>query len=220
MQRARLWPLAGFSVAFSYVEAAVVVYLRRVLGVTDIIRDVPPLDTVIAATEIAREAATLVVLLAAGWAAGRNLQTRLGFAFFTFGLWDIFYYVWLRVLLDWPVSFLDPDLLFLIPIPWWGPVLSPLLVALLAMIGGARAVAADDRGWVVRPRALEWGILAAGTLAVLYSFMADALAILPATAEELNRLRPGRFNWPIYLAGLAFMSWSVLRATRGRPAPA
>ena len=49
---------------------------------------------------------------------------------------------------------------------------------------------------------------------MLYSFMADALAALPADAETLNRLRPTAFNWPVYLAGLALMTWSVWRLFR------
>jgi hypothetical protein len=206
-----LWPVSGFAVAFAYVEAAIVVYLRRVLGVEDIIHDVPVFDPFIAATELGREAATLLLLLAAGWAAGRSLQSRLGFAFFAFGLWDIFYYVWLKVLLDWPASLLDPDILFLIPLPWWGPVLSPVLIAILCAIAGALAVAGEDRGKRIRPTPLQWTLLGAGTIVVLCAFMADAIAALPATAEELNRLRPRAFRWGLYLPGLAAMAWGILR---------
>ncbi len=213
MQGYRLWWAGVFAAAFAFVESAIVVYLRAVLDVEDLIRDVPPLDPFITATELGREVATLVLLAAAGWAIGRNLQTRLGFSFFVFGLWDIFYYVWLKVVLGWPDSLLDPDILFLIPLPWWGPVLSPLLIALLCVFGGVFAVICDERGKQVRPRAWEWVALAVGVLLVLYAFMADAIAILPATAEELNRLRPSAFRWPAYLAGLAAMAWPVLRAT-------
>ncbi len=212
-QSLKLWPLSGFAVSFAYVEAAVVVYLRIVVGVEDIVRDVSTYDAFIAATELGREAATLLLLLAAGWAAGRNLQSRLGFALFTFGLWDIFYYIWLKVLLGWPRSLLDTDILFLIPLPWWGPVLSPVLIALLCMAGGAFAVVRDERGESVRPTTVEWISIGAGILIVLGAFMADALASLPATAEDLNRLRPGPFRWGVYLPGLAAMSWGVLRST-------
>jgi len=76
------------------------------------------------------------MLLSIGWIAGNMFQSRVAFAFITFGLWDIFYYIWLRVFIGWPQSILEPDLLFLIPLPWWGPVLSPVLIALLMVIGG------------------------------------------------------------------------------------
>jgi hypothetical protein len=212
VQKERLLPLAAFAVAMAYVEAAVVVYLRRALGVADILSDVPPYDPAIALTEIAREAATLIMLLAAGWAAGRTRQSRLGLAFFAFGIWDVLYYAWLRLLIGWPGSLLDWDLLFLIPLPWWGPVLSPLLIALLCAAGGALAVVADNRRCGARAGAGEWAALTAGVLAVLYAFMADALAALPATPEELNALKPSSFRWPIYLAGLAAMTWALARA--------
>jgi hypothetical protein len=220
VQRDRLVPLAAFAAAMAYAEAAVVVYLRRALGVVDILSDVPPYDPAIALTEIAREAATLVMLLAAGWVAGRTRQTRIGFAFYAFGLWDILYYVWLRLLIGWPASLFAWDLLFLIPLPWWGPVLSPVLIALLCTAGGALAVVAEDRSVRARAGPRERAAVAAGGLAVLYAFMADALAALPAAPEELNALKPSRFPWPIYLAGLAAMTWAVARAVwlplRGR----
>ena len=218
IQSLKLWPLSGLAIAFAYVEAAAVVYLRVVVGVEDLVRDVSTYDPSIAATELGREAATLLLLLAAGWAAGRNLQSRLGFAFYTFGIWDIFYYLWLKVLLDWPRSLLDTDILFLIPLPWWGPVLSPVLIALLCMAGGSFAVIRDGRGDNVRLTLAEWVSVVVGTLLVLGAFMADALVLLPATAEDLNRLRPGPFRWGVDLPGRAAMSWGVLRATwpRGR----
>ena len=214
MQIRNLRWVALFALAMAYLEAATVVYLRRVFGVTDLVRDVSSLDPLIARVELGRELATLLMILAVGWAAGKSRQSRLGFAFFAFGLWDILYYAWLKVFLDWPDSLLAPDILFLVPLPWWGPVLSPVLVALLCMAGGALAVRADDLGRALRPGLPEWLAALAGAAAVLYAFMADALAALPADAETLNRLRPTPFRWPVYLAGLALMTWSVWRMNR------
>jgi hypothetical protein len=216
-QIGKLGWVALFALAMAYVEAASVVYLRRIYGITDLIRDVAPYDRALSPVELGREAATLVMLAAVGWAVGRTWPSRAGFAFFAFGAWDIFYYVWLRLLIGWPASLLDPDILFLIPLPWWGPVLSPILIALLAVAGGAAAIAREDRGRAIRLGIPEWASLGLGALAVLYAFMADAIAILPASAEALSDLRPTPFKWPIYLAGLALMTWGVFRATRTRP---
>ncbi len=206
--------VAVFAAAMAYVEAAAVVYLRRILGVTDLIRDMAPFDPQIARVEVGRELATLIMIAALGWALGRSWQARWGFACYAFGLWDIFYYVWLRVLLGWPGSLLEPDVLFLIPLPWWGPVLSPLLIALLAAAGGALAVRIDDRGWAIRPGPARWAAFLAGTFTVLYAFMVDAIAALPASAEELGRLKPTAFLWPVYLSGFALMVWAVFSALR------
>jgi hypothetical protein len=216
MQTRKLRWVAFFAVAMAYLEAATVVYLRRVFGITDLIRDSSPLDPLLAKVELGREMATLAMILAVGWAVGKSRQSRLGFAFFAFGTWDILYYAWLRIFLGWPDSILSYDILFLVPLPWWGPVLSPVLVAILCMIGGALAVRAEDRGQILRPRVPEWITGAAGASVVLYSFMADALSALPADAETLNRLRPTPFHWPVFLAGWSLMTWSVWRTVRPR----
>src|SRR5665647_1214847 len=80
--------------------------------------------------EQAREAATMVMLLGVGYLAGRTWWQRLAFWLFAFGVWDIFYYVWLWVLLRWPSSPGTRDLLFLIPREWWAPVWQPVLASL------------------------------------------------------------------------------------------
>ena len=214
MNHRRFGWVALYALAMAYAEAAVVVYLRRVLGVVDLMRDVAIYDARIAAIEIGREAATLAMLLAVGFVAGRSRQARLGFALFAFGTWDILYYVWLKVLLGWPDSLLTQDVLFLIPLPWWGPVLAPVLVALLLLTLGALLVVRDDGGRPVRLGRSGWGALLAGALLILYAFMADALRALPADAEQLSRLKPGPFNWAVYIAGIVALAFSVRRATR------
>ena len=214
MQTRKLAWIGVFALAMAFVEAAVVVYLRRVLGVVDLLRDVAVYDPAIAMTEIGREAATLLMLLAVGFATGRSLQSRIGFALFAFGIWDILYYVWLKVLLGWPGSLLTEDVLFLIPVPWWGPVLAPVLIALLSTASGLLVVARDESGRALRLGRIEWTALLAGMAVVLYTFMADAIRALPASAEELSRLKPTAFLWPTYVAGLAVMVFALWRAAR------
>ena len=93
----KIFWISVFSIAMAYLEAAVVVYLRRVYGINDLILQVPPFDIQIAVIEVGRELTTLVMLVCIGWIAGETLPSRVGFTFITFGLWDIFYYIWLRV---------------------------------------------------------------------------------------------------------------------------
>ena len=207
-----LW-VGLFAVAFAYLEAAVVVYLRQMYGIHDLLRDIPAFDSMIAFVEVGREFSTLIMLLSVGWAAGRSLQTRLGFAFFAFGLWDIFYYIWLKLFINWPESLLTTDVLFLLPLPWWGPVIGPVLIAVLMVIGGSLAVIADDRGQAVRFSAIKGILLIEGIMVLLYSFMENSLAALPADVDTLSRLRPSTFNWPLYLIGLIVAWYMVLRAT-------
>ena len=207
----RLVPVALFAVAFACAEAAVVLYLRRLVGVVEPWLDPGIFDPTIAVIEVAREAATLMMLAALGWACGRNAQTRVAFFAVAFGLWDILYYVWLKLFLGWPASILTPDILFLIPLPWWGPVLTPVLIALLFVAAGSATIALDERGGVVRPRAADWVLAACGMVAVLYAFMADAIAVLPASAETLSGVRPKGFLWAPYAAGLGLMTIGIVR---------
>ena len=216
MASRRLVWVGVFALAMAFVEAAVVVYLRRVLGVVDLMRDVPVFDAAITRIEIGREAATLLMLLAVGLAAGRAPASRLGFALYAFGLWDILYYAWLKVLIGWPASFLTVDVLFLIPLPWWGPVLAPVLIACVSTAFGAVLVVRGESGRVGRPgRAAATGLVA-GTGLVLHAFMVDAIRALPAGAEALARLKPGPFNWLEYTVGLLAMGVSLWRIARPR----
>lgn len=212
MQRSKLWWVGLFAIVMAYVESAVVVYLRRLYHIDDIATDIPVLEPDIAAIEIGREAATLVMLLAVGWLAGRNLQSRIGLAFFAFGVWDIFYYFWLWVFIGWPDSLFNPDLLFLIPLPWWGPVLSPVLIALLMIVGGIVAVMNDNGGFTVKIQAQDIGILVLGVLIVLYTFMADGLAAMPIGPDRFHEVEPSTFQWPIYGIGFALMCGAVWRS--------
>jgi hypothetical protein len=117
-----------FSVAFAWIEAASVIYLRTLVD-----RIVPyqtnPLPAFhgLGNVEYVREAATLVMLLCVGWLAGRSRRTRIAYTLLAFGIWDILYYVFLKVNIDWPTTLLDWDILFLIPLPWWSPVLARIV---------------------------------------------------------------------------------------------
>lgn len=200
-----------FSIAMAYLEAVIVVYLRRLFGISDLIIQVPPFDQQIAAIEFGRELATLIMLLAIGWIAGHNIQSRLSFSVISFGVWDIFYYLWLKVFIGWPYTIFDPDLLFLIPLPWWGPVLSPVLISILMVIGGVAILWKNENRVSIHFSLSFWIPLISGVLLMLYSFMADAIQMLPASTAALNDLRPTQFNWPVYLLGLGLAFVSVLQ---------
>ena len=109
MQAKKLCWVGLFAVAMAYIESAVAVYIRRIYGISDLLLDIPPFDPVLAPIEIGRELATLVMLLAVGWAVGKSLQSQISFTFISFGVWDIFYYIWLRLFIGWPNSLFSPD---------------------------------------------------------------------------------------------------------------
>ncbi len=133
--------LSAFAIAMGYLEAVVVVYIRKILGIVptpeqltaETIEQVP--DWLIA-SEQSREAATIIMLVALAWLVGRTGAQKLGVFLFAFGVWDIFYYVSLKALIDWPASLATWDCLFLIPQPWYAPVWLPVVISLgMIMVG-------------------------------------------------------------------------------------
>ncbi len=157
--------VAVWAIAFALVEAMVVFYLRKLFGLQYHL-DFTPADfhfpRAYLPYEQAREAATMVMLLAVGYLAGRTWWQRFAYWLLAFGVWDIFYYVWLWVLLGWPSSPGDRDLLFLIPAEWWAPVWQPVLASMRVRRGRRDhpredAAQPDARGAVARPADLRRG---------------------------------------------------------------
>jgi hypothetical protein len=211
----KLWWMALFAIAMAYFESAVVVYLRRLYDINDLMVSKPWLDSQIGTIEVGREAASLLMLLAVGWIAGHKLQSRVAYSFFAFGLWDIFYYIFLKVFIGWPNSVMDPDILFYIPLPWWGPVLAPVLISALMIVTGACVMIKAYKGIPFHVGPIEWVLLSAGVLFMLYAFMADAMKALPADAMTLGLLRPTQFNWLVFGIGYglaAIFAWRTIKA--------
>jgi hypothetical protein len=189
-------------------EAVVVAYLRALLQITD--RHVA-LGSYIP-LEVGREAATIVMLVAVGWLAGRKGLERWAYGLFAFGLWDIWYYIWLKVLIGWPETLLDWDILFLIPVRWWGPVLSPVLIASLICLVAVLAVIRLERGERLRISPLKVGLVTLGSLLALYIFISDSLHALLAGRPDWDTLRPVPFQWPLFVAALVLMAVPSLMA--------
>ncbi len=125
---------ALFALAFGFVEAAVVVYLRVVTGLLsggapEILAGLPARMIFV---ELFREGATLIMLLGVALLSAPKARERAAVFLWTFAFWDIFYYIWLRLTIGWPGSLTTPDVLFLLPVPWLAQVWFPLLVSLLA----------------------------------------------------------------------------------------
>jgi hypothetical protein len=215
-----------FGVSFGCVEAAVVVYLRALYqplhqrlypdsGPHDLFPLIPP-ERLRAeqpelapylATELVREAATLFMLVAVGLAVARNARQWLAAFAIAFGLWDLFYYVFLNVLLGWPDSLLTWDLLFLLPVPWAAPVLAPALIALSLVGGGTLVLRQEYAGRPFRLVRWNWGLLVGGGLVVITAFCWDFRNTLTGGV-------PQRFNWPLFALGEAVGLAGFLHACR------
>lgn len=205
----RFIPLTIFAVAFALVEAAVVVYLRQLFYPEGFSFPLKPIAPDILKVEMFREAATLAMLGAAGAMAGKNGWQKFAFFIYAFGLWDIFYYVWLKVFLNWPESFLTPDLLFLVPVIWWGPVLAPMIVAASLCAASVAIVYLRERGRVFAASAPDIALLCIGAALILYTFMIDA-PLIEAGKE------PPDYRWWLFFTG-EIIGWIafVRMITRG-----
>src|SRR4051812_23726680 len=138
----RRWTIVAiYAIAMAWVESAVVFYLRTMIDRIDPYQPDPlvPVLHGMGKAELIRELSTIIMLGTVGMLAGRNFKSRAGFFVIAFGIWDIFYYVFLKVMTGWPNSLFDWDLLFLIPLPWWGPVWSPVAISLLMIAWGTWA---------------------------------------------------------------------------------
>jgi hypothetical protein len=208
--RVRALVVAGFAVAMAYLESAVVVYLQRALGITpDQLFPLGGPDMVgdLAAIEAGREGATMVMLATVGILAGRRWLDRLAWVAVAFGIWDIGYYFWLWVFLGWPHGPGTWDVLFLIPVPWTGPVWAPIAVS-AALIGfGLAAVRIGQDGAPLRVRRLDLALGLVGGVVVVVSFTMDAGRIKSGGL-------PGWYPWPVFWAGMALAAAGATDALR------
>lgn len=140
-----------FSIAFAFVESSVVVYLRHLIGASyseidqgRVLLLLPGIaflepktafniitNSQLLNVEMTREAFTLIMLASVALLAARNVKAVFAYFFLAFGIWDIFYYVFLKLTIDWPKSFTDLDIFFLLPVPWIGPVFVPIIISSL-----------------------------------------------------------------------------------------
>src|SRR3954464_11817445 len=177
-----------FAIAMAWVEAASVFYIRALVDRIEPYQADPlPINGALGHVELWREAATLVMIAALGMLAGRTWRRRAGYAALAFGAWDIFYYVFLRMMSGWPETLLDWDILFLLPLPWWGPVLAPVSIALVMLVWGTLATQSGDGATDAR-----WGGGAgwAGIVLALAVFMIDAWRALPGGREAVLQVLP------------------------------
>jgi len=227
--RRTLLAIALLGIAFGYVEAAVVVYLRTICE--PVRRDVfsqehhdavfpllqlkhldeaGPEYTRALWTEAGRELATMTILAAIALLVARNFQQWLAGFMIAFGIWDIFYYVFLKLLIDWPESLLTWDILFLIPAPWVGPVIAPLLIAVSMIAAGAAILWRESVGRPIRFGKLHWGTIFAGGLIVIVAFCWD---FRNTSAGGW----PDPFNWPLFALGEVVGLAGFVHAFRRRP---
>ncbi|MBE0652575.1 MAG: hypothetical protein IH594_02185 [Bacteroidales bacterium] len=217
--------LTLFSIAMGFMESAVVVYLRRIYYPDGFNFPLQPIDGPIALTEILREVATMIMLITIAMLTGRTKTERFGFFIFAFGIWDIFYYVFLYILLGWPQSLFTWDILFLIPTTWVGPVLGPVINS-LSMIALALLISKfTNHNRQVHIKSNEWILLISGSLVVIISYVEDYIGYLRGNFTFWEIFHPGRvdelmeyaldyipvdFSWWIFIVGQLMITAGIV----------
>ena len=222
---ARFITVTLFAIAMGYLESAVVVYLRELYYPEGFAFPLKILSMRIAETELFREFATLVMLATLGMLAGRSRLEKFGFFIFAFGIWDIFYYVFLKLLLGWPASLLTWDILFMLPTTWVGPVLAPVINATSMVIFGRLIWHFQSKGRLLPVKMQEWVMLIAGSLIVILAYIKDYVNFLrpryswaeiffPSDStgliESATHYVPQQFSWWIFWIGELLISASIL----------
>lgn len=198
-----------------YLESSVVVYLRVIMYPAGFAFPLVPIEEHLAITEIYRETATLIMLLGAGIIAGKSFTERFAWFIYCFAVWDIFYYVFLKILLNWPESLMTWDILFLIPITWVGPVVAPVLVSITMILLALVIVCFNSRkAFTINWR--NWCFFITGSLVVILSFVWDyskfilnhysfsQIWSMPDNKYLYNlsmKYIPHSFNWFLFIAG-------------------
>jgi hypothetical protein len=209
----KLLVLVLFAVSFAFVESSVVIYLRTIYQplrhcvygeeIGDELFPMLWLDDLRAAgpehmrnlyTELVRELATMVMLVAVALAVATNYREGVAAFMVSMAVWDIFYYVFVKVVIDWPSSLLAWDLLFLLPLPWVGPVISPILVAVVMIAVGVAILWRESRGRPVPLAWPHWATIIVGALIIITAFCWDWRNV---TARQM----PSPFNWPLFAVG-------------------
>jgi hypothetical protein len=208
-----IW-LVIFGSAMAFLESSVVVYLREIYYPEGFSFPLAPINADIALTEILREIATIIMLAGIGILTGNSSSQRFAFFLLTFAIWDIFYYIFLYALLGWPSSLLTWDILFLVPIPWVGPVITPIIIS-LTMILLASSLIHFKKNLNLH----QWILSIVGSLIVIFSWVLDywsyssnqfsngvwTMFLEQDLFGNTEQYVPASFNWYIFLIGLLFL---------------
>lgn len=210
-----IW-LVIFGIAMGFLEAIVVVYMRQLHYPQGFEFPLKFLSPELLLIEWVRELATLIMLLAIGILAGKTNLQRFLYFLFSFAIWDLFYYIALKLFLGWPASFFTWDILFLIPIPWIGPVIAPVICSLTMIYFSLGILKREEKGFVARLSTFDWISVIVGATIIFISFTIDYFSILTQNGflgsflslsdnqqfwDIISQYEPVQFNWIIFLAG-------------------
>jgi hypothetical protein len=213
-----------FAITLGFLEAIVVVYLRELFYPAGFRFPLVLLPREFYNIEILRETTTIVLLACIGLLAGTSKYEKFGWFLFAFGIWDIFYYVGLKLSLGWPPSLMTWDILFLIPVTWIGPVLAPVICSITMIFLALMIISCENKGYSISFGKYSGTLFILGAIIIFFSFIESYLILLylegffnffnntfnPKDFEKaLTTFVPERFNWLLFWIGESFILGGV-----------
>ena len=208
----KLTVITAFAIAMGFLEAVVVVYLREIYYPDGFDFPLTMIEPRIFRIELVRELTTLVMLVSIGLLAGKSKNEKFALFLFTFGVWDIFYYLGLKLFLNWPASLHTWDILFLIPVTWIGPVLAPVICSLTMIVLGTGISWIESKGRQLTFGRTAWMAILSGAFLIFISFIEDYSLLLydtgffsgkllptePGFVDAITTYVPESFNWFLF----------------------
>jgi hypothetical protein len=208
----RQWLLiALFAIAFAWVEGAVAAYLRQIYYDSSFSfpivvnwKDGKLVMDQLMCIEFVREIATIVMLVLIGLVAGKNALQRFSLFMVAFGIWDIFYYIWLWVMIGSPEGLLTWDILFLVPLPWVGPVITPVAISLAMIAAGSLIIYLEEKGLQIRWPWYDWAVEMTCGLILIIAFCWDWKNIIRLPGDVPYSGIPNPFAWWLFIPAFVF----------------
>lgn len=210
-----------FAACMGIFEGAVVIYLREIYYPGGFDFPLVTMSKQLVLTEIIREFASLLMLISVAWIAGKSFTHKFALFLYSFALWDIVYYIFLWFILKWPESIFTWDILFLIPVMWTGPVITPIIIsAIMIMLAIVLHKASLKSGFQFTVNKNEWWLLLCGALIVFLSFIWDYCKFIISYSGKvsLTKLKlldisesytPSHFNWILFFSGVVVLLVAV-----------
>jgi len=210
-----------FSIAMGFMESAVVIYLREIFYPRGFAFPLVTIPGRLALVEVLREAATLIMLMIAGILAGTNKVQRFNFFCLAFAVWDLVYYLFLYLFLGWPQSLFTWDILFLIPVPWVGPVWAPCLISVLMLCSSLTVIFLSDFRKHYVFNKWDFLLLLTGALTCILSLVLDYLLAIRSSSQssafskaplfsDIDHYVPQHFHYTVFFCGFAMLCAGVL----------
>jgi len=214
-----------FAIAMAFLEAVFVIYLRKLYYPAGFGFPLTfPIEKFIYSLEILREVATIIMLVGIGILVGKKAYEKFAYFIYCFAIWDIFYYVFLKLALNWPSSILTWDSLFLIPIQWVGPVLAPIICSVTMIIFAICIINFQDKGSKIKIKLKEWILLIFGSLIITYTFLCDYGKLMMkggffadiwhldsnlSFQQAILAYAPSNYNWLLFILGLGLIIFAI-----------